>query len=67
MRWEIKRKPSPYEWHDWFAWYPVTVRKTTRYWLEPVRRQYQVTYGGGRIAAVYDHMNSHAASGTADT
>lgn len=66
MKWAVKQKPNPYEWHDWFAWYPVTVRNKTRYWLETVRRQKQIAYGDG-FRTVYDHMDSHAASGTADT
>jgi hypothetical protein len=39
-----------YEWHDWFAWYPIWVKtgecKETRIWLERVQRKYALSYAG---------------------
>lgn len=49
MRKNIQLK-SKYEWHEWFAWYPIWVTtghcKETRVWLEKVQRKYVSTYGG---------------------
>lgn len=41
---------NKYEWHEWFAWYPIWVStgecKETRIWLERVQRKYTMTYDG---------------------
>lgn len=46
MRWPVnfgKPRKDPYEWHIWFAWYPVKVG-STRVWLEKVRRKRYSTW-----------------------
>jgi len=35
MRWKVRGYDR---WHDWFAWYPVTMWGGERVWLEKVRR-----------------------------
>jgi hypothetical protein len=33
--------PKIYEWHRWFAWFPVTIdRNGNRVWLETIERRY---------------------------
>lgn len=34
-----RRKVSIYEWHRWFAWYPVTTNEGDVVWLETVNRK----------------------------
>jgi len=49
MRKKIIQK-NKFEWHDWYAWYPIWVNtgpdKETRVWLEKVQRRYTHTYDG---------------------
>ena len=40
MRWRKAEKQNRYEWHDWFAWFPVQLQDTGEVaWLETVRRR----------------------------
>lgn len=46
MRWPVnfgKPRKDPYEWHIWFAWYPVKAGSTW-VWLEKVRRKRYSTW-----------------------
>lgn len=49
MRKRIKLKDK-YEWHEWFAWYPIWVQvgpcKETFIFLEKVQRKYTHTWNG---------------------
>ena len=38
----IKQPQDSYEWHDWYAWRPVTIKKDEvqyRVWLEHIQRK----------------------------
>lgn len=40
MRWRKAETQNRYEWHDWFAWFPVQLNDTGETaWLETVRRR----------------------------
>lgn len=44
MRWKLKPKVDIFEWHEWFALYPVIASgdspgSLTRVWLEKVERR----------------------------
>jgi hypothetical protein len=47
MQWQKKSRPHKTQWHQWFAWHPVTIDGTT-YWLEHVYRR-------GRIELAWNH------------
>lgn len=47
----IDRHPEHFEWHKWFAWYPVPIKPRGRGWLweryalgRTVERKYSATY-----------------------
>lgn len=50
MRILLKPELNKYEWHKWFAWYPVIVKNDSGpdifIWLEYVERKLVVAYRG---------------------
>ena len=51
MRWKVREKVDIFDWHPWFAWYPVCTEKkasgvSTRVWLELVMRRMQMRLSG---------------------
>jgi len=67
MRYVIEERPlKAYNWHRWFAWYPVRAFKlgTSRgawVWLETVDRIYEYGYGYGRRTVHYRVMEGEKA------
>ncbi len=39
MKWKASEEFDPYQWHEWFAWYPVKIGLAT-VWLEVVERRF---------------------------
>ena len=43
-----KKRNTKYEklrrWHNWFAWYPVTIENGQRAWMETVERKIEGVY-----------------------
>lgn len=48
---KVTKSKDMYEWHEWFAWYPIWVHtghcKGTWIFLESVQRRSYMTYDGG--------------------
>ena len=40
-----ERKAKYTEWHEWFAWFPVTVAQGEVVWLSKVLRRGTIIYG----------------------
>lgn len=38
MRWAARSGVDVFDWHVWFAWYPVRIKECW-YWLEKVERK----------------------------
>lgn len=56
VKFTLKERPSIYEWHDWFAWHPVTAGNKV-IWLEMVRRKVTEYYCGTEYE--YEAVVSH--------
>lgn len=56
MLFKFKRKDK-YEWHKWFAWYPIWLINNDQHiviWLRTVQRRYVMTYDGVGVDINYD-------------
>lgn len=56
MRWKHKTFDQ-YEWHQWFAWYPVVV-ECEWVWLERVERRASRRAYPGEIDYEYKHVDN---------
>ncbi len=49
MIWKNRELLAEYQWHSWFAWFPVEIETThlrEKVWLETIERRKAESFGG---------------------
>jgi hypothetical protein len=50
MRFKARDRSCLYEWHYWFAWFPIFINSVNEWrWLEPIARKYKTLVSIGDV------------------